>query len=109
MLRVMPAKPAKIAAGYWIIVWLAFFAMQRAGFDMNGSGAIPVAALTAPWSVLVIALGSSPWSAQHQSAFHAIESPLGTFVIFAILCGGLNAALLLTLPSAFQRARKRGW
>jgi hypothetical protein len=85
-----------------------FFAMQGAGFDMIGSGAIPVAVLTAPWSVLMIALGSSPWSAQHQAALRALESPLVAFAVLAILCGGLNATLILTLPSAFQRVRKRG-
>jgi len=47
------------AGGYWALIIAAFWAMQFAGFDMVGHGGIFIAALTAPWSVLAIVLGSS--------------------------------------------------
>lgn len=100
-------KPAKIAVAYWIAMLLTFFAMQRAGFDMIGNGAISIAAMTAPWSLLAIALTTSLSSAASQSLLHPFISTIGTFVVFPVVCGGLNVILIFILGSAIQRRRRR--
>ena len=107
MLESIRTTPAKIAAAHWIAVLLAFFAMQRAGFDMIGSGAIPIAALTAPWSLLAIAVTSSLSSAPSQTLLHPFISTVGTFVIFPVICGGLNTILIFVVGLAIQRRRNR--
>src|SRR5579862_9705741 len=61
------STPTKIAATYWLAVLLVFFGLQRAGFDMIGDGAIPIAALTAPGSLLAIAVAISTTSATSQA------------------------------------------
>ena len=86
---------------------LTFFAMQRAGFDMIGNGAISIAAMTAPWSLLAIALTTSLSSAASQSLLHPFISTIGTFVVFPVVCGGLNVILIFILGSAIQRRRRR--
>jgi hypothetical protein len=108
--RLTPARlttPAKIAAAYWIAVLLVFFAMQRAGFDMIGDGAIPIAVLTAPWSLLAIAATSSLSSALSQALLRPFVSTVGTLLVFPVVCGGLNAILIFVLGSAIQRRRNR--
>jgi hypothetical protein len=86
-------KPAKIALGYWTGVSLLFLVMQAAGFDMIADGAIPVVGLTAPWSLLAIGLISSIGSDPPQALLSLTISPVGTFLILPVLCGGLNAVL----------------
>jgi len=105
--QLIRTKPAKIAAAYWGGVLLVFLGLQVAGFDMVGNGAIPVAALTAPWSLLAIAATSSLVSAPSQALLRPLISPVGTFLIFPVLCGGLNAALVFVLVSAIRRRRSR--
>ena len=100
-------KPAKIAAAYWLAVLLTFFAMQRAGFDMIGDGAILIAAMTAPWSLLAIGLTTSLSSPASRSLLHPFISTIGTFVVFPVICGGLNFILIFTVGSAIQRRPRR--
>jgi hypothetical protein len=107
LLQLIRTKPAKIAAGYWAAVLVVFLSMQAAGFDMIGNGAIPVAAVTAPWSLLVIAATSSTSSTPSQALLRPFISTVGTFLIFPALCGGLNAVLIFTLGTAIQRRRHR--
>jgi hypothetical protein len=97
--KLIRTRPAKIAAGYWLVVSLLFFVMEFADFDM-GAG-VPVAVLTVPWSLLATAFGMS-----HPSATQPFVSPAGNFAIFVVLCGGLNAILIFVLFSALQRRRK---
>lgn len=109
LLQMIRTRPAKIAIAYWIVVLLSFFGMQAAGFDMIASGAIPVAALTVPWSLLMIAATSSISSASSQALLEPfISSTIGTFLILAVVCGALNAVLIFMLLSAIERRRHRG-
>lgn len=105
--QLIRTKPAKIAAAYWAGVLLVFVGMQAAGFDMIGNGAILVAVLTAPWSLLAITATSSLSSAPSQELLRPLISPVGTFLIFPVLCGGLNSVLVFMLVSAIQRRRHR--
>jgi hypothetical protein len=107
LFQVIRTKPAKIAAAYWIAVLLVFLGMQAAGFDMIASGAIPIAALTAPWSLLVIAATGSVSSAPSEALLRPFISTAGTFFIFPVLCGCLNAVLIFAVGSAIQRRRNR--
>ena len=106
LLQLIRTKSAKIAAAYWIVVLLVFFGLQAAGFDMIASGAIPLAALTIPWSLLVIAATSSISSGPSQTLLQPFISTVGTFLIFPIVCGGLNAVLIFILLSALERRRR---
>lgn len=107
LLQLIRTRPAKIAAAYWIFVLLVFFALQATGFDMIASGAIPLAALTIPWSLLVMAATSSISSVPSQTLFQPFISTVGTFLIFAIGCGGLNAVFIFVLVSALERRQRR--
>ena len=107
LLQLIRTKPAKIAAAYWIVVLLVFFCLQAAGFDMIASGAIPLAALTIPWSLLVMAATSSMSSVPSQTLLQPFISTVGTFLIFPIVCGSLNAVLIFVLLSALERRRHR--
>jgi hypothetical protein len=112
--RTTRAKIAKIAAGYWIVVLLVFFAMQLAGFEMSGHDslltAFLLAALTAPAGLLVFALAMS-------GAFESLLRPLAllgplsptiqVFLVLPVVCGGLNAIFIFVLLSAIQRLRHR--
>jgi hypothetical protein len=61
------------AGGYWALIIAAFWVMQFAGFDMVGDGGIFIAALTAPWSVLAIVLGSSQGIPEPLARYSAIR------------------------------------
>jgi hypothetical protein len=98
--------PAKIAAGYWSLVLFAFFGMQAGGFDMIASGAIPVAVLTAPWSLVAIAVVTSCLASDSaRTTCQPLISAPGTFLVLPVLCGGLNAILVFVTMSAIQRKR----
>jgi hypothetical protein len=66
-----------------------------------------MALLTAPWSILAIAVGSAPSLAPWREMLRPVTSTAGTFVIFAGVCGGLNAVLIFALMSAFQLRKQR--
>ena len=104
--KLLRTLPAKIALGYWTAVVLVFFMMLGAGFDMIGDGAIPVAAMTAPWSLLVIGMVTSPVP-PHPAVLQSCISTVGTFVIFPVICGGVNACLLFGLFSVVESRRRR--
>jgi hypothetical protein len=95
--------PAKLAVVYWIIVILAFFAVQWAGFDMISIGAIPMAALTAPSSLLAMAITTS----LPEAILRPLTSTVGTFFVFPVVCGGLNAILIFLLGLAIQHRCNR--
>lgn len=90
-------------------VVVVFVGLQAAGFDMIASGAIPVATLTAPWSVLLIAATSSVSSAPAEAMLRPfVISTGGTFFLLVVVCGGLNSALIVMLASVIERRRNRG-
>jgi hypothetical protein len=96
---------ALVAGGYWLLVVAAFLALQGVGFDMIGSGAIPVAALTLPWSILIIMAHPSLPPDPSRPYHDPLVSSLGTFVLFPLICGALNALLLYWVVSVVQRRR----
>jgi hypothetical protein len=98
---------ALVAGGYWLLAIAAFLILQGAGFDMIGSGAIPVAALTLPWSALMIMAHPSLPPDPSRPYHDPLVSSLGTFVLLPLICGGLNAFTLYWLVTAVQRWRKR--
>jgi hypothetical protein len=95
-----------IAAAYWLLTLVVFFAMQVDGFDMLGEGALLIAGVTVPWSLLVIAMTSSASSAPSGTLLRPFISPIGTFVLFPVVCGGLNAIAIFWLMSAVKRWRQ---
>lgn len=93
-----PAQKTKLIPGiaiagcYWaliIVVCSLFFA----GSDIKGIGAIPVAALTLP-SSLFLFFFTQPM---------VRDTALGNFVVFPLLCGGLNAFFIFAVVYAIQR------
>jgi hypothetical protein len=105
-LAVFSTTSAKVAITYWIIVLSAFGVLQGAGFDLAGEGATPIVLLTVPWSLLLINGSLSSSAGFSPQVIHKLESVLGIFVLFPILCGGLNAAVLFGLVSMVQKRRR---
>lgn len=105
--RDLRSGKVRLALGYWAVVCVSFGAMQAAGFDMIASGAIPIVALTLPWSLIVMTMTSSASFPAGQSSTSSITSAAGMFVILAILCAGLNAIAIFGLLSALQKRRNR--
>jgi hypothetical protein len=101
--QICTKEAAVIAGAYWALVLVVFLLLQSSGADMVGDGALPIAALTVPWSLLAIAVGS----VAPQAQLHPLISPLGSFFIFPVLSGGLNAVLIAIIWSAIQRGRHR--
>jgi hypothetical protein len=81
--------------------------LQLAGFDMIGTGAIPIAVLTAPSSVLMMMAHPSLHLDPTRPYYDPLVSSLGTFVLLPLVCGGLNATILYWLVSVIQRRRHR--
>lgn len=108
MSQLIRSGPMKIAGAYWIIVLMAFFGMQHAGYDMNGGGTVLTAYLTAPSSLLSFAIANSislgPWGPQLR---RFLMSDAATFIIFPVFAGGLNASLIFALASVIQHYRHR--
>jgi hypothetical protein len=94
-----------VAGGYWLLAIVAFLVLQGSGFDMIGSGAIPVAGLTLPWSVLMMMAHPSLPPDPSRPYHDPLVSSLGTFVLLPLICGGLNAFTLFWLVSSVQRRR----
>jgi hypothetical protein len=98
---------ALVAGGYWVLTIVAFLMLQLAGFDMLGTGAIPMAVLTAPSSVLMMMAHPSLHLDPTRPYYDPLVSSLGTFVLLPLVCGGLNASILYWLVSVIQRRRRR--
>jgi hypothetical protein len=93
-----PAQKPKLTAGiaiagcYWaliIVVCSIFFS----GSDIRGIGAVPVAALTLPSSLFLYFL-TQPMLRDTARA---------NFVLFPLLCGGLNAFFIFAVVYVIQR------
>jgi hypothetical protein len=97
---------ATAACGYLALTIAVFIALQVTGWDMIGPGAIPVAVLTAPWSALVIMAHPSFHPDPARPMYDPLVSSLGTFVLFPITCGGLNAITLYWVIRVVQRRRQ---
>jgi hypothetical protein len=97
---------AAVACGYLALTIAVFITLQLTGWDMIGPGAIPVAVLTAPWSILVIMAHPSFHPDPGRPTYDPLVSSLGTFMLFPIVCGGLNAIILYWLISVVQRRRQ---
>jgi hypothetical protein len=100
--QALTKEAAAVAGAYWGLVLAASVVLRLSGADMIGTGALPIAALTVPWSLLAIAVGSSATPDQ----LSPLVSPLGTFIVFPVLCGGLNAVLIVVAWSAIRRRRR---
>ena len=102
--RAFTKEAAAVSGVYWGLVLAMSFVLQVSGADLIGIGALPIAAVTVPWSLLAIAVGSRAT----QDQLSPLVSPLGTFIVFSVLCGGLNAVLIAVVWSAIQRRRHHG-
>jgi hypothetical protein len=98
---------ALVALSYWLLTILIFFVLQHAGWDMIGEGAIPIAALTLPWSMLVILAHPSLPPDPSRPYHDPLVSSLGTFILFPLICGGVNTLALYWIVGAVQRRRRR--
>ena len=74
---------------------------------MIGTGAIPIAALTIPWSILLMMVHPSIHPDPTRPYYDPLGSPLGTFILVPLLCGGLNAIVIYWLVAAIVRQRRR--
>jgi hypothetical protein len=98
---------AKVAFVYWAFVVIIFLALQRSGGDMIGIGSYPVLLVTAPSSLLIIAITSSGPSDPLAYAEGLLSPPVETFLMLPGLAGGLNAALIFLVLTWIQRVRDR--
>jgi hypothetical protein len=98
---------AILAGGYWLFTILIFFWVKYAGWDVTTDGALPIAGVTLPWSLLVMAMTSSAISTPARDLVQTLISPTGTFVLFPVICGGLNAATLYGLMTLIRQKRRR--
>jgi len=97
---------AFVAGGYWWLAIGAFLAMQNSG-DVIGLGGVLVWAVTLPSSLLIFAAGPLLRPDQNLAYNSPVLHPLGIFVLFPLICGGLNSLLIYWLVGAIQRWRGR--
>ena len=100
---------AKTAITYWIVVLLTSSGLWAAGFDLaTYAGAAPIVLLTLPWSLLLIKVAGALSSSGSLSPalLHKVESARAIFVLLAIFCGGLNAAVLFGMIRTVQNRRR---
>jgi hypothetical protein len=95
------------AAGYWWVTIGAFLVIQNSGLDVVGFGGILVWAVTLPSSVLIFAAGPVLRPDPNPPYDSPVLHPLGIFVLFPLICGGLNSVLIYWLVGAIQRRRGR--
>ncbi len=86
---------------------VAFLILRLAGFDMIGHGAIFIAALTMPSSVLMLLAHPSLPPDPARPYHDLLASSIATFVLFPLICGGVNALAIYWLASMIQRRRHR--
>jgi hypothetical protein len=91
-----------VAGSDWILVVVAFVALQHAGWGMTAEGADLAAAFTAPWSLVIIAgyVHSAPPAS-------LLPGTLGIFFLFPLISGGINSFIIYWLVYAIQRRRGR--
>ena len=95
-----------VAASYWLSVFALFFALEGFGVDIAGPGALPVIAYTAPWSLGVVLVQSNmafDGNFAEMAAPLGTSSPLETFLVAPLLCGGLNALSIAVIWSLIQK------
>jgi hypothetical protein len=98
----------RIAGAYWTFVTAAFLVLLSARFYLIGEGAIPIAFVTFPESVVAIWVYS--WLRPDPTGpYYTLinYSALGTFVVFPLISGGLNSLALYWLTTVVQRWRQR--
>ena len=86
------------ALSYWALTFAAFLA----NYLIRNSEGVPSLVATFPWSLILLAilpLDSSPLT-------HLLETDLGNFLMFPVLCGGLNALLIYALFRAIEGRRE---
>lgn len=97
--RLSRAKRMAIAGGYWAALMVASFAMWGGGWVI-GEGSVLIVALTLPSSFFLLeAFNSFPLSGPTSDLVHSTG---GMFVLFPLVCGGLNALLLYGLFSLIR-------
>jgi hypothetical protein len=88
-----------VAAGvYWALTFMAF----GANYLIRDSEGFPIVVATFPWSLLlleIVPLHPSPLA-------HFLETDLGNFLMFPVLCGGLNAMVIYALLRVIDAARE---
>ena len=84
---------------YWLLVLFTFVALRYAdpGWDEGG---IPLVLLGLPWSLAIILLVGG-LSTLVPAADQTIPFEAMNFLLFVIVCGGLNAALLIGIRKVF--------
>jgi hypothetical protein len=70
-----------VAGGYWVLTIVAFLILQIIGFDIIGSGAIVIAALTLPWTVLMMMAHPSLPADSSRPYHDPLVSSVGTFAV----------------------------
>jgi hypothetical protein len=98
---------ALVAGSYWVLMIMAFLLLQLAGLDMIGHGAILIAMLTLPSSVLMLLAHPSLPPDPSRPYHDPLASSFATFVLFPLICGGVNAFAIYWLVSTIQRRRHR--
>ena len=108
--RPIRGKFSKIAAvfagSYWALTITAFLILQLAGFDMIGPGAVFIALLTVPLSVLMFLAHPSLTLDPVRPDHNLLASSIGTLILLPLICGGVNALAIYWLVGAIQRRRR---
>jgi hypothetical protein len=81
----------------WSVPLLSFVAAPHAGPD-DKSGAVLIVVTTLPWSFIVLASLSVMESIPVlRPVVGALATGFGNFLVFPLLCGGINALILYSV------------
>ncbi len=80
----------RVVGGY-ILLLLALFVLGIIRDDGYGWGFLPFMIAAAPWSFFAPALAHGP------AGSWLVSGLLGNFILFVVLCGGINSLLLYAL------------
>jgi hypothetical protein len=86
------------AVSYWALTFAAFLA----NYLIRNSEGYPSLLATFPWSLILLAV--LPLDSSRLT--HILGTDLGNFLMFPVLCGGLNALLIYALFRAFEGPRE---
>lgn len=95
----------KLVAGvYWLFTALVYVVGL---YQQNNEGGIPSVIVTLPWSVLVLGTDALLDSTGlFRPLLGWLATTAGNFLMFPVICGGLNAALIYGVGSLTRRRRK---
>src|SRR5690349_13317462 len=84
-----------IAVAYWIFVALVYIVGL---YQANNEVGVPTVVVTLPWSIfMLLGVGFIDSIGVSRPLLQWLTTAAGNFVMFPLLCGGVNAALIYGL------------